>query len=236
MKWIKYLLVMVLLVGLMVPALVSGCGHGEESANASGGGAQAKISEGVMVIDHVGFVPSGGMWRVAAHVMNASKEYTCTGATYSATIFDANSVVLGNDTALFPNLYPGESRWFVSASLLSGPTSPERADFKLSGMDWRKVPLDDVPGFLMVQSNYIATTGTDAKVTGIVRYAGKATNARIGLTAVLVSAQGDPVEGTSTVLENLPSGDYPFEMPYLRYGAEVAPFKTQALSAFVLPR
>jgi hypothetical protein len=78
--------------------------------------------------------------------------------------------------------------------------------------------------------------GTDAKVTGIIRYSGKAINARIGLTSVLVSAGNDPVEASSKVLENMPAGDYPFEMPCLRYGAEVTPFRTLVVSAFILPR
>jgi hypothetical protein len=236
MNWIKRSMVLLVLFALLVPALSSGCGTGPSSANASGGGAQAKVTDGIIVIDHVGFVPSGGMWRVAAHIKNTSNQYSCTGATYSATIFDENSVVLGNDTALFPNIYPGEDKWFASGSLLSGPTSPDRADFRLSGMDWRKIPVDDVPVFTMVQSNYIATAGSDSKVTGIVRYAGKATNARIGLTSVLVSAGNDPVEASSTVLENMPAGDYPFEMPYLRYGATAPTFRTLVVSAFILPR
>lgn len=226
----------VLLAALLLAALcAAGCAPGEREARASGGD-KAADAAGTLTIDHVAFVPWGsGMYRVVAWMKNTSKEYTCANATFSATVSDAIDVVLGNDTGRLAAVYPQQQRWLVSAALSVGDRIPSKSSCTVTSMDWKKIPPQDVPTLVMVQSNYLPTTDTDAKVTGIVRYSGKNTRARIGLSGVLVTRDGEPVEATTTMLENLTPGDYPFEMPFMRSGAEPPQFKNLEITAFVMP-
>jgi len=228
-------LCLLVLVAVAAMLAVTGCAPNEREAIASGG-AEKRVAEGTLAIDHVNYVPSGDTYRVAAHIRNNSDTYCCFGGTYTATIFDSSSVVLGNDTAMFPTIYPNADIWFVSSSMRFGERLPDRADLRVMSLEWRKVSQADVPTFTLVQANLIDTGDSDSKITGIIRYGGKWNNMRIGLTGVLLSKTGNPVDATTTLLENLPQGDYPYEMSILRGGAQSAPFRRLVVTAFALPR
>jgi hypothetical protein len=212
-----------------------GCTPGEREATASGGD-ETKVATGTLAIDHVGFVPWGSeMYRIVARIKNSSKEYSCTSATFSATIFDTLDVVLGNDTGSLATVYPGQHRWVVSAAMAVGERVPAKSSCTVTSMEWKKIAAEDIPNLFMVQTNYIPTNQTDAKVTGIVRYSGRNKRVKIGLSGVLTTRSTEPVEATTTILENLTPGDYPFEMPFLRSGGEAPAFKNLEVSAYVMP-
>lgn len=194
-----------------------------------------KVADGTLAIDHVGIVQWSDMYRVTARIKNNSNEFTIAQSVYSASLFDSISVVLGNDTAPLPPVYPNEERWCVSAAMRTGVTPPTRADFKIVGMVWKKIPSEDIPAMQLIQANYIPTSPTDAKVTGIIRYSGRQRRVKIGINAVLLSAQNDAQEATTTIIENVPAGDYPYEMPFLRTGGEPAPFRKLQVTPFIIP-
>jgi len=235
----KRLIVSVAVLAIIVLAstLTAGCKTAEKSAEAIGGEDQARVSDGTLAIDQVGIVPWGPtMSRVVARVQNTSPDVTMVRGTYSATLFDSKDMVLGNDTGAMAPLYPGQQRWFASAAVAPGMvTPPHRADFRVSGMKWQKIAPSDRPTLTMVQSNYIPISDTDAKATGIVHYTGKQTNVRIALTAVTMTVRKTPVEATTTILENLPPGDYPFEMTFLRSGGAPPRFRAMEVTACLLP-
>lgn len=225
----------VALAALVACTITGGCGSPESTAIAIGGGGEMKVADGTLGIDHVGIVQWGDMFRVAARLKNNSEQLTVAQSVYSATVYDSVSVVLGNDTAPLAPLYPGEERWCVSAAMRTGVTTPTRADFRVVGMDWKEVPPDDVPPMQLIQANYITTTPTDAKVTGIIRYSGPQRRVKVGLSGVLLSARNDPLEATTTIIENVPAGDYPYEMPFLRTGSEPLPFHRIQVTPYLIP-
>ena len=235
----KRLIVYVAVLALIVlsTTLAAGCTSTEGSAEAVGGQDHVQVSDGTLAIDRVGIVPWGpSLSRVVARVQNTSPDVSLVRGTYSATLFDSKDMVLGNDTGAMAPLYPGQSRWFASAAIAPGMISPpHRADFRLSGMRWQKIAAQDVPTLSMMQSNYIPVTATDAKATGIVHYTGKQTNVRIAITAVTMTVRKTPVEAATTILENLPPGDYPFEMTFLRGGGAPPDFRQMEVTACLLP-
>jgi len=236
MKSARSICIVLVAIALLALLSASGCTPGEREATASAGDTTNTVASGTMAIDHAGFVPWGeGMYRVVARIRNTSKDYSCVGATFSATVLDSLDVVLGNDTGQLATVYPQQQRWLVSASLVLGERVPSKSSCTITSMDWKKVPAADVPKLLMVQSNYLPTTDADAKVTGIVRYTGKSKRVRLGISGVLITSESDPVEATTTILENLTPGDYPFEMSLLRTGGAPPEFKKLEITPFVMP-
>jgi|GEM_PF-1345272 len=237
MRRLKLVSVFVLLGAILVPLIATGCGGpSERAAVASSSYETSQVADGTVSIDHVNMVQSGNMWKVVARIKNNNANYCLTNAMYSATLFDSISVVLGNDTARLPTIYPSQASWIVSAGMLVGDRVPDRADFRITSIAWKQTGIEDIPALFMIQSNYIPTQATDAKVTGILHYSGKMRNAQIGVTGVLVDARENPVDATSMVLENVSTGEYPFEIPFLRAGAPAPEFAKLEVTGFILPR